>query len=147
MNREEIRGIFQDAGEEQIDAVLALMEAEVQPLMQQIEQMAAENLLREEQQAAQQRRTALENRFEKAVGGRRFVHDLVRKSVMEEFFAMAEDPANAGRGDSEMLAQITKDQGVFAERYPLMMGPVGGVSTEDLDRLTDAEYYAAFRGM
>ena len=75
------------------------------------------------------------------------MHELVRKSVMEEFFAMAEDPDNAGRGDGEMLQQITKDQGVFAERFPLMMGPVGGVSTEDLDRLTDAEYYAAFRGM
>lgn len=140
-------GVFADAQDEQVEALLAICEADMLPLKQEIEHLQALLAQMETEQADRQRRAALEARFEKAVAGRRFVHDLVRRSVMEEFFAMAQDEANIGRSDSEMLAQITKDQGVFAERFPLMMGTVGGVTTEDLDCLTDAEYYAAYRGM
>ena len=147
MTNEQILAVFEGASQDQIDAILAMHAADVQAKDELIDQLRADMQAMQERDAARQRNAALQNRFDKAVGGRKFVHELVRKSVMEAFFAMALDENNIGRSDVEMLAEITRDQGVYAERYPLMMGPVGEIETEDLNRLTDAEYYAAFRGM
>lgn len=158
MTRDEILGIVTD--DEMADALWRLFEGERMELQAALERAVAENgQLREAvadyqaekeqhtQAAAEERaRQALEKRFDAAVGNRQFVHELVRQGVMADFRAMIEDPANEGRGDKELLEELTRDQGCFAKQCPpAVMAKIGDVPAADVDRLSDAEYYASVR--
>ena len=152
MNREEILEIFPEAREDQLIALAQIFDRNAGELFQLREansqlQAQAEAYAAEQAEAVQAAEAEkLVARFEKAVGGREFVHEFVRQSVLDEFLAMLRDEQNAGRSDSEMLEELTRDKGCFVRRYQVTMAAPGDVAPQDMDRLSDAEYYAAFRG-
>lgn len=151
MNREEILEIFPEAGEAQMIALEQIFDrsaGELFALREQNAKMQAkldEYAALDAHQLQQAAREKIEERFEKAVGGREFVHEFVRGSVLADFIALVEDEANAGRSDKELLAEVTDDKGCFVNRYQVTMGSVGEIAPQDLNRLSDAEYYEAFR--
>lgn len=70
-----------------------------------------------EQAAAAEAQTA--NRFNAAAGETKFVNDYTRDGVLAQFRAAIADPANAGRGDAEVLAALIKDKpGLLANPNP-----------------------------
>lgn len=142
MTREDILGIFAEAQEEQLDALLALHAADLAQLQQQNEELRAAEEQRL-QQLAQLEALQLEQRFDAAVAGREFVHPMVRERVLAQFAeALQADP---GADDGALLEQLTEGKGCFVQRCRLNMGDIGPVENVDVDKLTDAEYYAAFR--
>lgn len=158
MTRDEILGIVTD--DELADTLWRLFEGERMELQAALTQLSEENgrlneiLADYEAEKAQRTQAAaearalqaLEKRFDAAVGNRRFVHELVRQGVMADFRAMIEDPSNEGRGDKELLEELTRDQGCFAKQCPpVVMAKIGDVPAADVDRLSDAEYYASVR--
>ena len=151
MNREEILEIFPEADEAQLIALEKVFEnglGELHALRQQKAEMQAEldaYAARHAQVVQEELRAKMTERFDKAVGDREFVHAFVRESVLEDFIALLQAEENAGRGDKELLNELTEDKGCFVKRYQVTMGPVGEVEAEDVNRLSDAEYYAAFR--
>lgn len=77
----------------------------------------------EQQRTAAEQAAALEaqtaNRFAAAAGETRFVNDYTRDGVLAQFRAAIADPANAGRGDAEVLAGLIKDKpGLLANPNP-----------------------------
>lgn len=153
MTRDDVLQIFAEASDAQLDALMQLHEADMAAADGQTQQLAAqlqemrqqEEERRQEMQRAQEQ-AALEARFDAAVGERRFVHDAVRRELLQEFIEMRLDPANEATGDRELLHTLTDDAGCFAQQYrPVMMADMGDVAVEDLEKLSDAEYYAAIR--
>lgn len=69
-------------------------------------------------ETAAQLRAAVEARFNTAVGERAFLHDFVRKGVLDEFEKALAAPENKGKGDKELFEAITKDKGFFASQNP-----------------------------
>lgn len=70
-----------------------------------------------EQAAAAEAQTA--NRFKTAMGSIQFVNDYTRDGVLAQFRDAIADPANAGRGDTEVLAALIKDKpGLLANPNP-----------------------------
>lgn len=151
MNREEIMEIFPEAEEAQLIALAQIFDRSAGELFSLREQNARmqekldEYAALDAQQRQQAAREKIMERFEKAVGGREFVHEFVRESVLADFIALVEDAANAGRSDKELLAEVTDEKGCFVNRYQVTMGSVGEIAPQDLNRLSDAEYYEAFR--
>jgi len=158
MTKEEIAKIVTDG--EQAEAIWQLFEGERMETEAAMGKLAAENDRLKEavagyeaekaeraQAAAEARaRQALEKRFDKAVGSRMFVHELVRQGVMADFASALADPENEGRGDRELLDALTRDQGYFAVQCPAeTMAGIGDVPAADVDRMNDAEYYEAMR--
>ena len=158
MTREEIAKIVNDAeaaeaiwklceGERmETEAAMAKQTAEIERLKGVVTGFEAEKAERTQAAAEARARQALEKRFDKAVGSRMFVHELVRQGVMADFASALADPANEGRGDRELLDELTRDQGYFALQHPAeTMAGIGDVPAADVDRLNDAEYYEAMR--
>lgn len=151
MNREEVLEIFPEADEAQLIALAAIMDRSAGEVFQlreegaRLKEKIAQYEAAEEMKQAETQRAKLAQRFEAAVGDREFVHEFVRESVLEDFLTMLADEANAGRSDREIVEELTQDKGCFVKRYQVTMGTVGEVSQRDVNRLSDAEYYEAFR--
>ena len=158
MTRDEMAAIVTD--EEKVEALWRLYAAEQMEAEAAVGKMAEENaamkqLLNEyeaekaaqTQAAAEARaRQAMEDRFEKAVGDRQFVHEVVRQGVLADFAVLAADPENVGIGDRELLDRLTRGQGYFAKQCPpVMMAGIADVPAADVDKLNDTEYYNALR--
>lgn len=136
MTRDDVLQIFAEANDEQLEALLQLHAADVVEAGAQAQRQLEQ---REQQQA-------LETRFDAAAGGRKFVHDIVRREVLREFVQQRMDPANEALGDGELLEKLTADSGCFAPQHqPVMMADMGDIAVEDMEKLSDAEYYAAVR--
>lgn len=69
-----------------------------------------------ERQAAE--RAELEERFNAVTGDRKFIHEFVRKGVMEDFGKALADKANRGKSDAEVFSALTRDQDYFASQNP-----------------------------
>ena len=67
-----------------------------------------------EQRAAEQ--AILQQRFDAVTGDRKFIHDLVRKGVMEDFGRAIADKTNLGKSDAEVFAALVKDQNYFVNQ-------------------------------
>lgn len=80
----------------------------------EIEKYRAADAKRAQDEKAAQERAALEARFNAAVGERKFVHEFVRKGVLEEFGKALCDKANEGKGDAAIFDQLTRDKDYFA---------------------------------
>lgn len=91
----------------------------------------AERVEAEKQAAAQ---AELEERFNAVSSDKKFLHDLVRKGVLEDFGKALQDKANRGKSDGDIFAALTKDKDYFASQNPpRVMGPVGGFSGTTLN--------------
>ena len=153
MTRDDVLHIFAEASDAQLDALMQLHEADMaaadaqnQQLVAQLEEIRQREEARMQEMQRAQEQAALEARFDAAVGERRFVHEAVRRAMLQEFIEMRLDPENEAMGDDELLHVLTDDTGCFAQQYrPVMMADMGDVAAEDLEKLSDAEYYAAIR--
>lgn len=100
---------------------------------------------RKEAEAKAAREAELNDRFAAVSGEREFVHDYVRTGVLNDFGKALEDKANRGKSDAEIFESLTKDRDYFKSMNPPsenMGGMNGRIVESDLDKLSDAEYYA-----
>lgn len=158
MTRDEMTAIVTDEGKvealwqlysaEQLEAEAAIgkLAEENAAMKQLLDEYEAEKAAQTKAAAEERTRVMLENRFEKAVGDRQFVHEVVRQGVLADFAAMVADPANEGIGDKELLERLTRGQGYFMKQCPpVTMASIADVPAADVDKLNDAEYYNALR--
>lgn len=104
----------------------------------------AEKTRREEAEKAA-REAELNERFTAVIGEKEFIHDYVRTGVLNDFGKALEDKANRGKSDAEIFESLTKDKDYFKSMNP-PAEKMGGMNTRivesDMDKLSDAEYYA-----
>lgn len=97
----------------------------------------------DEERAAEE--AELNERFSTVTGEKQFVHDYVRKGVMDDFGKALKDKANRGKSDAEIFDALTKDRDYFKSQNPPaenMGGANSRIVESELDKLSDAEYYA-----
>jgi len=89
-------------------------------------------------ETAAQLRAGIESRFNAQVGERAFIHDFVRKGVLDEFDRALADKANAGKGDKDLFDALTVDKGYFAagNQPPVNMG-----GAANIDKATDKDKF------
>ena len=99
---------------------------------------------RKEEEEAAAALAELTERFDAAAGDRTFLHDMVRKGVMNDFGEALKDKAYRGKSDAEIFEALTKDKDYFKPMNPPMnMGKVNpNIGGGELDKLDDAAYYA-----
>lgn len=114
-------------------------------LQKQIDAYKQADADRQAAEAAAAEQTKLEQRMEAALNGRKFNSDFARRGVLEDFGKALKDAANVGKSDAEIFSALTKDQNVFASQNPPAPGMPGinpDIGGDDLDALSDADYYA-----
>lgn len=95
--------------------------------------------------AKAEKEAELNERFTAVSGDREYIHDYVRRGVMEEFGRALEDKTWRGKSDAEIFDTLTKDKNYFKSQNPPdenMGGMNSDVNESDNDKLSDAEYYA-----
>ena len=89
-------------------------------------------------ETAAQLRAGIESRFNAVVGDRAFLHDFVRKGVLDEFEKALADKTNAGKGDKDLFDALTVDKGYFASQNP---PPPNMGGAPNIDKATDKEKF------
>lgn len=99
---------------------------------------------RKQAEVAEQLRAAVEARFTAAVGERKFVHEFVRKGVLDEFEVALKSDTSTGKSDKEIFDALTKDKEVFSSQNPPKPN-MGGVkafdTTVDLEKFRKMSLY------
>jgi len=105
---------------------------DVAKLQAEIDKYKAAEAERQAAEAAAQLRAAIEARFNAVVGDRSFLHEYVRKGVLDEFDKALADKANVGKSDKDIFEALTKDKGYFASQNPPApnMGGARNIDTE-----------------
>lgn len=116
----------------QIDAMKQNTD-DVEKLKAQLADFESKEKERAEADAAKAARAELEERFGKAAGDRKFIHDMVREGVMQDFARAIADKENTGKADAEIFNAITLDKGYFAgQNEPSVSMPeIGTIGTGD----------------
>lgn len=86
-------------------------------------------------------RAGIEARFTAAVGERAFIHDYVKRGVLDDFGKALADKANVGKSDKDVFDALTRDKDYFASQNPPpKMGWMGDVpaGATDLSKQIDA---------
>ena len=118
---------------------------EVESLRKKVAEYEEADKKRTEEAKAAAELAELTERFDAVIGEREFIHDLVRKGVMDEFGAALKDKTFRGKSDAEIFDSLTKDKDYFKSMNPPgnMGKPNPGLDNgDDLDKLDDAAYYA-----
>lgn len=118
---------------------------DVEALRKKVSEYEEADRKRTEEAKAAAERAELTERFDAVIGEREFIHDLVRKGVMEDFGAALKDKTYRGKSDTEIFETLTKDKDYFKSMNPPgnMGKPNNGMNTgDDLDKMDDADYYA-----
>lgn len=69
----------------------------------------------------------LSDRFDKATGERKYLNDFTRSGILAEFVKAAEDKANGGKSDTDILGELVKDrEGIFVSPNQLVDMPCVG---------------------
>lgn len=127
-------------------AALEKNKGDTEALQKQIDAYREADQRREQEAQAAAARAEVEGRFDRAAGDRKFIHEMVRKGVMEEFQKAIADKSNMGKSDAEIFDALTRDQAYFASQNPGGGSGMAGFSQNtgdpDSDKLSDAEYYA-----
>lgn len=115
-------------------AGLEANKADVSALQQQIDAYKQAEIERAEAEKRAQEEAELEERFNSVSGDRRYLHELVRKGVLEDFGKALQDKANRGKSDADIFSELVKDKDYFASQNPpAHMGPVGAFSGKTLN--------------
>lgn len=137
--------------QEDLDAALATISElkanaeDSEKLKQRIAEFEQAEADRKEAEKKAAERAELEERFGAVSGEKKYIHDMVREGVLNDFGKALLDKANRGKSDAEIFDALTKDKGYFAsENPPANMGGVGNIGGDDTSALSDAEYYAKF---
>ena len=135
--------------QEDLDAALATISElkanaeDSEKLKQRIAEFEQAEADRKEAEKKAAERAELEERFGAVSGEKKYIHDMVREGVLNDFGKALLDKANRGKSDAEIFDALTKDKGYFAsENPPANMGGVGNIGGDDTSALSDAEYYA-----
>ena len=101
---------------------------------------AAERKQQEDMEKARQK-ADMDARFQAAMGDKEFASDFTRSGVYAEFVKAIADPANKGKGDTELFSGLTKDKdGVFKSKNPPIN--MGGRKSTGGKAMTKAEIFA-----
>lgn len=104
---------------------------DTEALQKQIDDYKRAEEARKAAETAAQLRKAVEARFDAVVGERKFLHEFVRKGVLDEFEKALADEANKGKGDKDIFETLTKDMGYFSSQNPpVNMGNLGNIDSE-----------------
>lgn len=98
--------------------------ADVEAVRSELERYrtAEQQRIAAEQTAAAEAQMA--NRFNAAAGNAQFVNDFTRDGVLAQFRTAIANPANTGRADTEVLAELIKDKpGLLANPNPALNIP------------------------
>ncbi|MEA4899317.1 MAG: hypothetical protein VB067_02540 [Christensenellaceae bacterium] len=87
-------------------------------LQKQIDDYKKADADRQEAEKQARAQAELEERFNAAAGDRAFIHDYVRKGVLDDFGKALADKANRGKSDKDVFDAITKDKDYFASQNP-----------------------------
>lgn len=122
---------------------------DVATLQKTIDDYKAADEQRKAQAEKDAARAAVEARFTKALGDKReFSHDYIRAGVLGDFEKALAAEENKGKGDTEIFDALTKDKdGIFKSQNPMTatMGGLGSAAQSgNHDKMTDAEFYAAY---
>lgn len=135
--------------QEDLDAALATISElkanteDSEKLKQRIAEFEQAEADRKEAEKKAAERAELEERFGAVSGEKKYIHDMVREGVLNDFGKALLDKANRGKSDAEIFDALTKDKGYFAsENPPANMGGVGNIGGDDTSAMSDAEYYA-----
>lgn len=133
--------------EEARNALKELQEAsgDVEEIRRRLQEFESAEAERQENERRAAEETELKERFSTVTGEKQFVHDYVRKGVMDDFGKALKDKANRGKSDAEIFDALTKDRDYFKSQNPPaenMGGASNRVNESELDKLSDAEYYA-----
>lgn len=104
---------------------LEAAKADADKLQAEIDRYRQAEAKREEARKAAQAHTELESRFNTVAGQRKFVHELVRQSVLSEFEKAVADRANEGKSDTAIFDGLTRDKDYFASMNPPAGGDMG----------------------
>lgn len=89
----------------------------------------------EDERAANEK--ALFERFEKAAGNSKFVNELTKNGIFQEFKSALKSEENKGKADGDIYSALTKDrEDIFASRNPAVDIP--GISG-DAGKIADEE--------
>lgn len=117
--------------------------ADADALQKQIDEYRAADEKRKQEAQEAAERAELEQRFDAVSGDRKYLHEMVRAGVMDDFGKALQDKANRGRSDKEIFDDLTRDKGYFASQNPpANMGPVSHITPDEEAKLSDQEYYA-----
>lgn len=128
------------------DTIKALegSKGDVDKLQKQLDDYKAAETARQAAETAAQLRQAVEARFNAVVGERAFLHDFVRKGVLDEFEKALADKTNAGKGDKDLFDALTTDKGFFAagNQPPVNMGGAPNINAQtDKDKYQKMSLY------
>ena len=126
---------------------LEAVKGDTAALQKQIDDYKKAEADRQAAETAAQLRAAIEARFDSVTGDRKFLHDFVRKGVLDEFEKALADTANRGKGDKELFDSLTKDKGYFASQNPpANMGGAGNIDPEtDKDKFLKMSLFEQFQ--
>ena len=109
-------------------ATLEVAKGDTVKLQAEINRHEQAEIERQAAESAAQLRAAVATRFDAIVGDRAFVHDFVRKGVLDAFEEALADKTNQGKGDAAIFDVLTRDKGYFASQNPPpQMGGMGKV--------------------
>lgn len=125
----------QDALKKANDTITQLEahKGDVEKLQSEIDRYRQADADRAEAERQAAARAELEERFNAVTGDRKFIHEFVRKGVMEDFGKALADKANRGKSDAEVFSALTKDQDYFASQNPAAenMAQFGNVNPDN----------------
>lgn len=125
----------QDALKKANDTITQLEahKGDVEKLQSEIDRYRQADADRAEAERQAAARAELEERFNAVTGDRKFIHEFVRKGVMEDFGKALADRANRGKSDAEVFSALTKDQNYFASQNPAAenMAQFGNVNPDN----------------
>lgn len=124
-------------------ATLEAGKGDAAKLQTELDRYKAAEAERQAAETAAQLRAVVEARFDAAVGDRKFLHEFVRKGVLDEFEKALAATENRGKGDKEIFEALTKDKGFFASQNPpANMGGIRNIDPEtDKDKFLKMSLY------
>lgn len=161
MKRDEIKAIFPDATDDQLDRTMTLYGTSVNGLRSELNTANGEltalkgkgnidDIIRERNEwktkatdyetnaAKAEAEAKLAQRFTAVTGDRKYVNDFTKTGILGEFKAAIENEENKGKSDDDIFGAIIKDRaGIFenARRQPDIPG------AGNVEQPTDAESY------
>lgn len=161
MKRDEIKAIFPDATDDQLDRTMNLYGASVNGLRTELNTANGEltalkgkgdidDIIRERDEwktkatdyeanaAKAQAEAKLNQRFTAVTGDRKYVNDFTKSGILGEFKAAIEKPENQGKSDSDIFRVIIKDRaGIFENARQQPNIPGAGI----VEQPSDAKSY------
>lgn len=118
-----------DKGKEAAETLKQLQEntGDVESMKAKLEEYQKADEARQKAEQEQAAHAALVERFNKVLGERQFSSEYAKSGVLDAFGKAINDPANTGKGDSELFDSLTKDSdGLFKnpQQEPLRIARV-----------------------